>query len=48
MHHRGGKALIKDEQISERVRALGIKPVRVNGKTIKDLDAAVAQVLAHL
>ncbi len=49
MHHRGGKARIKDEQISERVHALGIKPVRVNGKTIvKDLDAAVAQVLAHL
>lgn len=49
MHHRGEKARVKDEQVSDRVRALGIKPVRVRGPDIvRNLDAAVEVVLSQL
>ena len=49
MHHRGEKARHKDEKVSDRVRALGIKPVRVNGPDIvKDLDKAVETVISQL
>jgi very-short-patch-repair endonuclease len=49
MHHRGERARLKDEQVSDRVKALGIKPVRVWGPDIvKNLDKAVESVLAQL
>eukprot|EP00456_Euglypha_rotunda_P033350 TRINITY_DN2584_c0_g1_i12.p1 TRINITY_DN2584_c0_g1~~TRINITY_DN2584_c0_g1_i12.p1 ORF type:complete len:314 (+),score=36.90 TRINITY_DN2584_c0_g1_i12:522-1463(+) len=48
-YHRSAKAKKKDDEISERVRTLGITPVRISGKAIiHDLDKAVSEVLAHL
>lgn len=49
IYHRSNKARLKDEQVTDRVSALGIKPVRLWGPDIvKNLDKAVEAVLTHL
>lgn len=48
-YHRGANAKQKDAEVSDRVRALGIKPLRISGrKIVHDLDAAVSDVLTHI
>lgn len=48
-HHRGGKAARKDEAISQRLEAAGMRSVRVPGALIvRDLKAAVELVLQAL
>jgi hypothetical protein len=45
-HHRGARAIAKDQRISARLEAAGIKAVRVPGALIVgDLEAATRQVL---
>jgi hypothetical protein len=48
-HHRGGKAARKDEAVSQRLRAAGVRSVRVpGGMIVKDLKSAIDLVLAAL
>lgn len=45
-HHRGRRARERDRAIDERLRAVGVTPVRVSGPAIvNDLEAAVRMVL---
>jgi hypothetical protein len=45
-HHRGQRAVERDAAIDVRLRAIGVTPVRVSGRTIvQDLGAAVRSVL---
>jgi hypothetical protein len=48
-HHRGGKAQEKDAEIDEKLKAIGVTSVRVQGKQIvDDLKAAADKVCASV
>jgi hypothetical protein len=48
-HHRGAKAIAKDQAINERLKKVGIRPVRIPGTAIiRDLSGAAELVMEAL